>query len=274
MGKSRHDARLSQYFVLIAGTLVILAPLVWMILTSFKDLGESLQVPTTIFPNKPILDNYIEVIERLPFMQLVLNTFLVIGGVIIGQILLGSLTAFAISVIKIPGGKIYMLAILLISMVPGEIFIVPVYRLLAQWGLTNTLWALIIPDTLNVFSVLLMYQAFEAIPKSYVEAARLENASWFTIYWKIMLPLSKSSLVSLSIIAAVGSFKQVLWPIIVNNDLTKMPLGPGLAQLQGMYFTRFNLIMAADVLAVIPMLLIFLLLQKQFMQSFAGTGEK
>jgi multiple sugar transport system permease protein len=159
-------------------------------------------------------------------------------------------------------------------MVPGEIFIIPVYGIMSDLGITNTLTALIIPDTLDVFAVFLMYQFFQSIPKSLIESARLDGASWFKIYYRIVIPLSKASMTSIAIITALGSWKQILWPIIVNTNLEKMPLGPGIARLQGMFFTEYNLVMAADVLAVIPMLVIFLFMQRQFIDSIANTGGK
>jgi multiple sugar transport system permease protein len=274
MGNMNIQKNKIVYIWLAIGAILILLPLIWMLLTSFKTLNETLLSPPTIFPENFTFENYKEVVTELPFIRLVLNTVIVLLGVIVGTILLSSLTAFALAIIKVPGSKIYLTLILAISMVPGEIFIIPVYGIMSDLGITNTLAALIIPDTLDVLGVFLMYQFFRSIPVSMIESARLDRASWFKIYYKIVMPLSKSALTTLAIITALGSWKQVLWPIIVNTNLEKMPLGPGIARLQGMFFTEYNLVMAADVLAVIPMIIIFILLQRQFIDSIANTGGK
>lgn len=256
----------------VFGAIIILMPLVWMILTSFKSFHETLQSPPTILPHQPTIENYMEVTERLPLAQLTWNTMFTIFMSIIIGIIICSLAAYALAILKIPGRRIMIALILLVSMIPGEIYIIPVYGIMTQLGLTNSLWAIIIPHSMFGLGILLLYQGFKNIPASYIESARIDGASWFRIYFRVALPLIKSSVVSFSIINALGVWKDVLWPIIAIRELENMTLGPGLAMLQGAYFTEYNLIMAADVLAIIPMLFVFILLQRQFVKTVTDSG--
>lgn len=262
------------YATTIIGCLIILAPLFWMLVTSFKTFGETLQVDGPLLPQNPTLDNYKQVVETLPMGQLTLNTVVVMFFSIIGSVLNCSLAAFALVYLKIPGVKYILIFILSFAMIPGEVFTIPVYNIMNQLGLINTLTAIVIPKSLYTLGVLLMYQAFKTIPSSIIESARLDGASWLRVYARVAMPLAKSSIVSLSILVALFVWKELLWVIVVNHDLDKMTLGPGIARLGGSAFTEYNLMMAADVLAIIPMLIIFLVLQKQFMKTAIDSSVK
>lgn len=262
------------YIITLLGALILIMPLLWMLLTSFKPFGETLLTPPTIIPNQPTFDNYIEVLDDLPMLVLTVNTVLTIICAVAGAIVMCSLAAFALAYLDVPFGKLYMLSIISLSMVPGEVLILPIYNIMNRLGLVNTLAAIYIPHALYTLGVLLLYQAFKSIPASFIESARLDGASWFRIYRKVAMPLVKSTLTSLSIIVALNVWKELLWIIIVNQDLDKMTLGAGISRLGGAAMTQYNLIMAADVIAIIPMIIVFLFLQKQFMQTAVDSGVK
>jgi len=159
-------------------------------------------------------------------------------------------------------------------MVPGDIFIVPNYAIISAFGLTNTIVALFLPSIFDVFGVFLLYQFFRAIPRELVEAARLDGASHFRILTMVVVPLAQGGLVTLAILTILSEWKELLWPIVVNRSVEKLTLGPGIALLRGSYTTDYNILMSAGVLAALPMVIIFLILQKRFIASVARSGLK
>lgn len=259
---------------LILGALFTLFPFVWMVLSSFKTFKETMQVPQTILPDAPTLDNYTRVMEKLPIGQLMWNTVIVTVVTTLVTLVIASMGAYAFSRIDFKGKKLLWPLLMAVTMVPGQIFMIPNYTIIAKMGLTDSLAALIIPDVFNVFGVLMLVQFINAIPRSLDEAARIDGANHFTIYRRIILPNIKTPMMSLGIMVALSTWKDVMWPIVINSSISKMTIGAGLTQLQGAYFTENNLMMAAAVLSSLPMIVLFLALQRQFMDSMSRSGVK
>lgn len=264
--------KIISYIITIIGALIILIPLLWMLSTSFKTFPETMQNPPTILPKDASLDSYREVLEKLPMGRLTINTIIAMVMAVILALVLCSLAGFSLAFLDPPGGRLFLILIISLSMVPGEVLILPVYNIMNKLGLVNTLAAIYIPHGLYTLGVLLCLQAFKSIPQSYIESARIDGSGWIRIYTNIAMPLIRSTLTSLAIIVSLGVWKELLWVIVVNQNLNSMTLGPGISRLSGEHITRYNQVMAADVLAIIPMLVIFFLLQKQFIKSVTDSG--
>ncbi|MFD2444357.1 carbohydrate ABC transporter permease [Bacillus sp. CGMCC 1.16607] len=252
----------------------MVVPFVWMILTSLKTYAESVHVPPIILPDDFRWWNYKEVFTLLPFFKFMLNTFIVTLVRTIGQLFLCSLAAYAFARIQFPGRNILFVLALSVLMVPGQVFLLPQYMIMVKLGWLNTLQALIVPGLFSAFGTFLLRQFFMGLPKELEEAARLDGCNHFQIYWRIMLPLAKPGLIALGIFTVLWSWNELMWPMIVNSSPEVMTLSVGLSSLQGQYTTNYPILMAGSFLAILPMLVLFMFLQKQFIEGIAITGGK
>lgn len=262
------------HIVLIIGSFTMLIPFIWMIITSLKSLTESTMIPPTLFPKSLKWSNYIDVWNQLPFAKFYLNTILMMLFRVIGSVFFSAMAAYAFARIEFPGKKLFFMIILIQMMVPGQIFIVPQYLLVSKVHLLNSITALVIPGVVSAFGTFLLRQFFMGLPVELEEAAILDGCNRWQIFWRIMMPLARSGLVALGIFTALFAFKDLMWPLIVNMSQDKMTLASGLSALQGQYSSNFPQIMAGSMIAIWPMLLIFIIFQKQFIQGIASTGSK
>lgn len=262
------------HIVLIIGAIAMLTPFIWMLLTSLKTLTEATRIPPVFFPKNLKWSNYSEVTRLLPFGTFYLNTILMIIGRVICAVIFSSMAAYAFARLEFPGKNFFFMIILIQMMVPSQIFIIPQFLLVLKLGWLNTVKALIVPGVVSAFGTFLLRQFFIGIPKELEEAAILDGCNKWQIYTKIMMPLAKSGLVALGIFTSLFAYKDLMWPLIVNMSTNKMPLAAGLASLQGQYMTHYEQIMAGSMIAIWPMLIIFIIFQKQFIQGIASTGSK
>ena len=262
------------HIVLILGAVIMILPFVWMVLTSFKTLAESTQMPPKIFPESVQLSNYTEVMRLLPFGKFYINTILMLVFRVLGSVLFSAMAAYAFARLEFPGKNFLFSLVLLQMMVPGQLFIIPQFLLIQKLGLLNTVTALVIPGFVSAFGTFLLRQFFMGIPKELEEAAKLDGCSIGGTFFRIMLPLANSGLVALGIFTALFAFKDLMWPLIVNMSIDKMTLSAGLASLQGQFSTNFPQLMAGSLLAIWPMLLIFIVFQRRFIEGIATTGGK
>lgn len=260
--------------ILIIGAVIMVLPFVWMVLTSFKTLAESTQMPPKIFPESVQLSNYTEVMRLLPFDKFYINTILMLVFRVLGSVLFSAMAAYAFARLEFPGKNFLFSLVLLQMMVPGQLFIIPQFLLIQKLGLLNTVTALVIPGFVSAFGTFLLRQFFMGIPKELEEAAKLDGCSIGGTFFRIMLPLANSGLVALGIFTALFAFKDLMWPLIVNMSIDKMTLSAGLASLQGQFSTNFPQLMAGSLLAIWPMLLIFIVFQRRFIEGIATTGGK
>ena len=272
--KKINKGNLIVHLVLIIGSVIMILPFAWMILTSFKTLAESTQMPPKIFPDTLQFSNYTEVMRLLPFDKFYINTILMLLFRVIGSVLFSAMAAYAFARLNFPGKNFFFSLVLLQMMVPGQLFIIPQFLLVQKLGLLNTVTALVIPGIVSAFGTFLLRQFFMGIPKELEEAAKLDGCSIGRTFFSIMLPLANSGLVALGIFTALFAFKDLMWPLIVNMSIDKMTLSAGLASLQGQFSTNFPQLMAGSVLAVWPMLLIFVIFQRKFIEGIATTGGK
>lgn len=267
-------SKLIVHILLIVGAVLMVTPFVWMLLTSFKSLSESTRIPPVLIPSEFQWSNYSKVLVSLPFKTFYFNTIITTAAKTLGQLVFCSMAAYAFARLRFPGRGFLFILSLSVLMVPGQVFIIPQYMIMKQLGWINSLQALIVPGLFSVFGTFLLRQFFMTIPKELEEAAKLDGCSYFGIYLKVMLPLAKPGLVALAIFTILWSWNDLLWPIIVNTSMDKMPLSAGLAYLQGEHFTNFPVLMAGSMMAIWPMILMFIFFQRYFIEGIALTGSK
>ena len=260
--------------ILIFVSLLMVGPFIWMFITSLKTYDETIQTPMLWFPEKAQWINFSLVADKYPFFTLYLNTLIVALGTVVSQLLFASMAAYAFARLNFPFKNTIFLGMLALLMVPSQIFLISQFNIMVKLNLTNTIEALIIPNMFTVFGVFLLRQFFAAIPMELEDAARIDGAGTFRIYWQIMIPLVTPGLVALGILTMIGNWKELLWPLIVNSDMDKMTLSAGLAYLIGEHTTYYQEVMAGAVISVLPMVIIFAFFQRKFVESIAQTGIK
>ncbi|MEV6415234.1 carbohydrate ABC transporter permease [Kribbella sp. NPDC051718] len=259
--------------ILIASALAMVAPFVWQIITSLKSLSSATSVPPSLLPEGR-WDNYSKVFQVLPFGHQFLNTVLMAGLRTIGQVLFCSMAAYAFARLRFPGRNVLFGVLLSVLMVPPQLFIIPQYQIMSSLGWLNSLQALVVPGLFSAFGVFLLRQFFLGLPKELEEAAAIDGAGPVRIYWSIVLPLARPGLVALALLVLLWSWNDLFWPLVVNTDPDKMTLSAGLASLQGQFQTDYPVLMAGSLLASLPIIAIFTLLQRQFIQGIATSGIK
>lgn len=260
--------------ILIVGALIMVLPFVWMILTAGKTLEESVMVPPTLFPKNFQWNNFEIVLNKLPFMAFYINTFLMIAFRIVGSVLFSAMAAYACARLEFPGRNLFFSLVLIQMMIPTQIFIIPQYLLVQKMNLLNTIPALVLPGIVSAFGTFLLRQFFLGLPSELEEAAKLDGCNVWQTFFKIMLPLAKSGLIALAIFTGLFAFKDLMWPLVVNMSIDKMTLSSGLANLQGQYTTNYPQLMAGSLLAIWPMIIVFIIFQKKFIEGIATSGGK
>ena len=262
------------YAALIIGSLIMIFPFVWMILTSLKTVPESMQVPPTIFPNEIITSNFGDAMKSLPFLKLYLNTGLMIFFRVICAVAFSSMAGYAFAMLEFRGKKLLFGIVLVQMSLPSQIFIIPQYQMVAKMGLANTIFALVFPGIVSAFGVFFLRQTYMGIPKEIGEAAYLDGCNQWQTFYKVMFPLTGTSVAALTIFTAVFAYSDLMWPLVVNSDLNMMTLSSGLATLRGQFTTNFPVLMAGSLLAMLPMVILYLIFQRQFIEGIATTGGK
>ncbi len=262
------------YLVLILGSVIMIFPFVWMFLTSFKTQAESMAIPPQIFPATWQVSNFTTALASLPFVNLYVNTGLLIVFRVICAVLFSSMAGYAFAKLQFPCKNLLFGIVLVQMMLPSQIFITPQYLMLAHMGLTNTIFALVFPGLVSAFGTFFLRQTYLGIPNEIAEAAYLDGCNKWQTFTKVMFPLTGSSCAALAIFTAVFAYSDLMWPLICNTDLNKMTLSAGLSTLNGQYTTNFPVLMAGSLLAMIPMVILYLIFQKQFIQGIAMTGGK
>lgn len=272
--KARKRHLIPVYIILAVMAFIMVLPFVWTFLTAFKTQSEALQVPPKILPSSWSPRNFTAVLQILPFGKFFYNTFAMIVLRVLGSVFFSALAAFAFARLDFPGKNVLFMLVLLQMMVPGQIFILPQYMIVSKLGWLNTIKALALPGIVSTFGTFLLRQFFMGLPRDLEEAAILDGASIWKIFWKVMLPLTKPGLVSVGIFTALFAWKDLMWPLIVNMSLDKMTLSAGLVSLMGQYSVDYPQLMAGSLIAIVPMIVLFLLFQKQFVEGIATSGSK
>ena len=265
---------ITLYLVLSLGAIVMLTPLLQMITTSFKTSGEALRVPPTLLPEHASLDAYRTVLTQAPFGLWFRNSVLVAVSVTALILFTSSLAGYIFAKFKFPGRDLLFTLLLGTLMVPFPVILIPIYLIVNNLHLLNTLFALIVPSTVSAFGIFLMRQFIAAIPDDLIDAARLDGASEFGIYWRLIRPQLGPAMGALGIFTFLASWNDYLWPLIAINDQDKMTLPLALAFFNSSHATRYDLVMAAAVLIVLPVIAAFLFFQRQFINALVLSGMK
>lgn len=262
------------YFFLIVGSLIMIFPFLWMILTSLKSLSESMQIPPTIFPAVYYFSNFKDALTSLPFGALYFNTIVMVFFRVICAILFSSMAGYAFAKLHFRGKNFLFTLVLVQMMMPSQIFVIPQYEMLASVSLTESLFALVFPGLVSAFGTFFLRQSYLGIPNEIGEAAYLDGCNQWQSFVKVMLPLTGTSVAALTIFTAVFAYADLMWPLVVNTDINLMTLSSGLATLKGQFMTNYPVLMAGSLFAMIPMLILYLIFQRQFIEGIALTGGK
>lgn len=270
-----NKGNLLVYLVLILGSIIMIFPFIWMITTSFKTVPETTLVPPTMFPESwSNTAAYVTVTGSLPFVKLYFNTIAMIFIRVICAVLFSSMAAYAFAKIEFPLKNIFFMIVLSQLMFPAQVFILPQYEMVAAMRQNDTLFALVFPALVSAFGTFFLRQTYMGIPNDLLEAARIDGCGHFRSFVKIAFPLTKTAMAALSVFTALFAYGDLMWPLIANTKLDKLTLSSGLATLRGQYAVHYPNLMAGSVLAMIPMIIIYIIFQKQFIEGIALTGTK
>jgi multiple sugar transport system permease protein len=263
------------YLLLIIGLLLLVGPFIWMILGSFKTTGELRQVPPTWLPENPTLDNYRQLFERQNFLRFFVNSTVVAVFVTAGNVVFCSMLGYALAKLSFPGKKVLFAVVLATLMVPGIVTFMPLFVLVSNLGLVNTHAGLILPFLAGAFGVFLMRQFIGGIPDELLDAARVDGAGEHYIFWRIVMPLCGPALATLTILTFLASWNSFLWPLVVSTSQDMFTLPVAVAFMAtGQTETNVALLMAGSVVVILPVVIVFILLQRHFTQGIAMTGFK
>ncbi|HEY4266578.1 MAG TPA: carbohydrate ABC transporter permease [Galbitalea sp.] len=260
--------------VALSLALVFLLPIIWMAFASFRTIPDLSTFPPTLFPRGWTLDNYTQVFQDLPFARLYLNTTLFAGIVTVGSLFLDSMAGYALARLDFPGRRVIFVVVILLLLLPFQVTLVPLYVLMHNLGLVNTLAGLVLPRISNAFGIFFMRQFFLGLPKDLEDAARVDGASEWRIFASVVLPLARPALLTLGLFYFQTNWNDLLWPLIMTNDVQDATLPAGLSLFNGEHNIHYGVIMAGAVLSLLPIVALFLLVQRSFVQGIATTGVK
>lgn len=259
--------------ILLPIGLAIIIPYLWMFTTSFKARGTT-GLPPYLFPNIFLIENYIKAWQAAPFGRYYLNTIIVAIGIIASRVVLASMAAYAFAYLRFRGRDLLFLLFLGTMMIPFQATIIPSYLIIRDLAWFNSYQALIVPRMVDAFSIFLLRQAFIAVPKDYLDAARLDGCSHWQTLWRIVVPINNSSLVTMGLFAFLFAWNDFLWPLLVTNNEAMRTIQIGLQVFAGRYQTEWTYMMAGTVSATILPLILFLIAQKSFISGLSRSGLK
>lgn len=266
--------KLVKYIFLIIIAIVSVYPFLWMVCSSFKTDGDIIAAPVTLITSNMNVEGYTEIMRRIPFVTLYRNTIIFAGTVTVCGLFFGSLAGYAYSKLNFKGRNVLFTICLSSMMIPFQVTMIPLFIEIKMLGLYNTMGALILPRLCGMFEVFMMRNFFMGLPGELQEAARIDGCNEFRIYWNIMLPLCKPAFLSCGLFIFNSNWNDLLFPMVMINDENMRTLQSGLMMLMGTYVQEYSIMMAGSVLGVMPLLIIYMFLQKYFIQGIAMSGLK
>ena len=266
-------ANIGLMLVLIPTVLMIIAPFMWMITASFKERGH-IGEPPYLYPTSFDFSNYVEAFKGAPFARYYFNTAIVAITVVLSRIVIGGMAAYAFAFLKFKGRNILFFIYLSTMMVPFYAIVIPLYLIVRDLHWFNTYQALIVPRMVDAFAILLLRQAFITVPRDYLDAARIDGCSHWRVLWRIVMPMSNSSVLTVAIFSFLFIWNDFFWPLLAANNDNMRVIQTGLQAFNGRYNIEWTYWMAGTVIATIPPILIFLVAQKQFISGLARSGLK
>ncbi|SHE69731.1 multiple sugar transport system permease protein [Atopostipes suicloacalis DSM 15692] len=266
--------RIIYYFFVVLLLFLILFPFVWLVISSFKFEKDIISWPPKLFAENYTLDNYIKVFNQIPMWSYIKNTVIFAGGVTIISVFLDSLAGYALSRMEFRGKNILYYGVLLTMMIPFQVYMIPLFLEISGMGLIDTYTGLILPRTTSAFGIFMMRSFFINLPKDLEEAARIDGLNEFQIFYKIMLPLIKPAMLSLGMFTLMNSWNDLLYPLMLTTTSDMRTLPAGLALFTGQHISFYGPVMAGAVVAMLPLLVLYVFLQKYFVQGTATAGLK
>lgn len=266
--------RVITYVFLIIGALFMVLPFLWMITTSLKTIAESIKVPIVWLPKTPQWSNFSLLMTKYHFGVFIVNTVIVTIAITAFQVITCAMSGYAFARLNFPCKNVIFVICLMVEMIPSHMIVIPRFLQANALGWLDNFAGLIIPQLPSIFGTFLLRQAFMSLPRDLEESAKLDGCGFFGVFWKIMLPLVTNSLIAFGVLTVLWSWNELLWPLIVISKQSMYVLSIGIANLQGQYSTRLNLQAVAGILAFLPMLVVYLLAQKNMAQGIATTGIK
>ena len=263
-----------KYLVLVGGAFLMVFPFVWMMIASLMTAGEIQMRPPVWLPASPQFSNYSELAQSIPIGRLYFNSLFTSGIIVLGVLLSSSLAGFAFAKYRFPGRELLFYLILATMMIPFFVTLIPVFFIVRQLGWIDSYQGLVAPGLTSAYGIFLMRQFMVTVPDELIDAARIDGASEPMIYWRIVIPLVKPALATLGTFTFIGAWNNFLWPLLVLNSRELFTLPLGINSLRSLYADNTNLLMAGTAVAVVPMLLLFVFLQRYFIKGIALTGLK
>lgn len=270
----RFVAAIPVHAALIAGAAIALTPLIWMVAASIMRPGQASEFPPPFLPTHPVLTNYVELFTRLSLGRALLNSLLVAGATTLAVLFLNSMAGYAFAKLRFPGRDRLFSVLVGALVIPAQVSMLPLFLMLRSLGLVNTYVGAILPGTAGIIGIFLIRQFARAIPDDLLHAARLEGAGEFLIYRRIVLPILKPVLATLGIVTFLATWNDFVWPLVILTDESRYTLPVALASLIGEHVPDTELMMAGAVITVLPVLVLFLLLQKQYVEGITLGGVK
>lgn len=267
-------SKIIKWLILIAGGITMVFPFYWMVTTSIKTQSEVMTVPPVWIPTEVTLARYWRVLTELNFSRFFFNSIYIATAVTLAVLFTSAILGYVFAKFKFKGRDIIFLSLLSTMMIPAAVTMIPLYLLLGKVGLVNSHLAIILPGLFSVFGIFLMRQTMQSIPDEFIEAGRIDGASEFTIFFKLILPQAKATLSALGIFTFMAQWNNFLWPLIVLTSEKQYTLPLGLRMFQGQYWTDMGLVMTGATISVIPIIIVFLFMQRTFVNGITMTGLK
>lgn len=272
--RNRQGSHAVAHVVLGVGALVMAFPFLWQIIMSLSSNAEVQSVTPTFWPEQLRWENYATVLQRLPFLEQLRNSVVITVVRVLAQVLFCTLAGYAFARMRFRGRNVLLALVLSILMVPSQVYLLSQYQIVQQLGLLDSLGGLVLPGLFSAFGTFLMRTAFLGLPDELEEAARLDGANPWQVFWQVMLPLARPTISVLVITATLWSWNELLWPLVVSTYSERMPLSAGLATLISDRTTDYPVVMAASLLAMAPVLVLFVVLQRRVIDGLASSGLK
>lgn len=265
---------IARYVILVVTALVILIPLVWTLLSSFKTEAELGARPPRLLPAQFSLENYTGALESFAFGTYLLNSTLVTVGATVLTLVINTMCAYGLAKYNFRGRNLLFVLVLATIMVPLQVILIPVYQMAAQLGLVNSLWGMIIPPAATPTGVFLLRQYMLSLPDELIEASRIDGAGEFRTFLQIIIPLCGAPIAVVTIFSIMWRWNDFLWPLIIAQDPAKYTLPVALAQFNSQLVVPFNYILAMSVVSMLPVIIMFLFLQRYIVLGIANSGLK
>jgi multiple sugar transport system permease protein len=272
--KAAHRSNILTCVILGLGSIVMVFPMVWMLVSSLKTITEITHAPPVFFPERPMWSNYAKVASAIPYGRMYINSLVITAVATTSTLFFSALGGYTFGKMEFPGRNALLVFVVATMLVPFSIIVVPLYLLVAGIGLVNTYLGIVLPSLMSAFGIYMVRQFCASIPNELLDVSRIDGCREFTIFLRIILPLLGPCLGALAIFTFMWDWNAFLWPMLMANSQQRMTIPVGLAMLVGEFSSESNLIMAGASLAIVPVLIVFLFAQRQIIEGITLTGLK